>query len=249
MQMLQIKGIPLYYQIETLIRNRIIAGEFNSGSSLPTEEELSEKYNVSRITIRRAMEGLVSDGLIVRQRGKGTFVAQKARHLDVSRMVGNFDDLIIAGTFSRANILDFSWMQPGEEIYKALQLEPKTSVLRIERIRGTRRGPFVHICSYSPPGIGEHINKDDLIRIPMFQVISESLGMKLVKRVENIVANIADYYIANKLGIRVGQPVLTIESVTFNEHNVPVDYSISQLPGDGYSYTVIRGRDGYNKFI
>ncbi|HJX03528.1 MAG TPA: GntR family transcriptional regulator [Dehalococcoidia bacterium] len=247
--MLQIKGIPLYYQIETLIRNRIIAGEFNSGSSLPTEEALSEKYKVSRITIRRAMEGMVSDGLIVRQRGKGTFVAKKARHLDVSRMVGNFDDLIIAGTFSRANILDFSWMQPGEEIIKALQLEPKTSVLRIERMRSTRRGPFIHICSYSPPGVGEHINKDDLIRTPMLQVISENLGMKLVKRVDNIVANIADYYIADKLGIRVGQPVLTIESVTFNERNVPIDYCISHLPGDGYSYTVIRDRDGRNKFI
>ena len=75
------------------------------------------------------------------------------------------------------------------------------------------------------------------------QVISENLGMKLVKRVDNIVANIADYYIADKLGIRVGQPVLTIESVTFNERNVPIYYCISHLPGDGYSYTVIRDRD------
>jgi GntR family transcriptional regulator len=138
---------------------------------------------------------------------------------------------------------------PGEDILKALQLAPKTQALRIERIRATRRGTFVHICSYTPPTIGEHIDKDDLIHTPMLKMVSNILGLKLVKRVENIIADIADYYIADKLGIRVGQPILTIEGITYNERNDPVDYCISHLPGDGYSYTVIRGRDGYNKFI
>ena len=77
MQMLRDKAIPLYYQLETILRRKILSGDYKPDTPLPSEDMLAEEYQVSRITVRQALASLEQDGLVLRQRGKGTFVSEK----------------------------------------------------------------------------------------------------------------------------------------------------------------------------
>ena len=78
MPMLRDKAIPLYYQLETILRRKILSGDYKPETPLPSEDMLAEEYQVSRITVRQALSSLEQDGLVLRQRGKGTFVSEKA---------------------------------------------------------------------------------------------------------------------------------------------------------------------------
>ncbi|MBI3962513.1 MAG: GntR family transcriptional regulator, partial [Deinococcus sp.] len=85
--------IPLYYQLKELLRERIEAGEWEPGNQIPTEEELCERYKVSRITVREAIQGLVSEGLLYRQQGRGTFVAKAKIQQGLQRLTSFTEDM------------------------------------------------------------------------------------------------------------------------------------------------------------
>ena len=80
--MLRDKAIPLYYQLETILRNKITSGDYSPARPLPSEDALAEEYEVSRITVRQALSSLEQDGLVIRQRGKGTFVSENTHTLE-----------------------------------------------------------------------------------------------------------------------------------------------------------------------
>ena len=108
--MLRDKAIPLYYQLATNIERKIRFGEFRAGSALPSEEALAKEHHVSRITVRQALSLLEQDGFIFRQRGKGTFVLEKAGPLESPKLTGSIEDLISMGIQTSTQIMDMSMM-------------------------------------------------------------------------------------------------------------------------------------------
>ena len=99
--MLRDKAIPLYYQLETILRKKISAGDYSPDIPLPSEDALAEEYEVSRITVRQALSSLEQDGLVIRQRGKGTFVSERANTIELPRFTGSIEDLILMGKRTR----------------------------------------------------------------------------------------------------------------------------------------------------
>ena len=236
--MLKKEAIPLYYQLETILRKRISSGELARGDLLPSEEALAKEYNMSRITVRQALSSLESDGLIVRKRGKGTFVSKKHTYLESPKFTGFIEDLISMGIRTTSKILDISMVEGPRNIQEHLELEVGTQLFRIEKIRLVEGSPFSYVLNYLPPDIGQKIKKEDLIAKPLLMILEDDLGIKATEAVQSIEATIADTHVAPLLGIRVGDPLLKGERTVFDVNHRPVEYVSVLYRADKYFYTV-----------
>ena len=163
------KEIPLYYQLETILRKRILSGEFFPDAPLPSEELLGKEYEVSRITVRRALSVLEQEGLITRKRGKGTFVSEKAMSLEPPRLSGFIEDIISIGLKTKTKLIDISWVEATENVKEHLKLRKQDQTLRIEKVRLIKGNSFSHVFNYLPPEIGKNIPSDKLTEKPLLR--------------------------------------------------------------------------------
>lgn len=243
------KAIPLYYQIETILRRQILSGELAPGSPLPSEESLGQEFDVSRITVRRALSILEDDGLIVRQRGRGTFVTEKPAGVDRTRFSGSMEDLISMGINTEAKVLDFQSVDTSEGLQRKLNLAEGAKALRIEKIRSVEGEPFSYVINYLPEEIGARISAADLSRRPLLMVLEEDLGLKPEYAVQEIEATIAEPEAAALLGIRVGDPLLKVERTVFDAQDRPLEYVWVLYRADKYNFVVRLKRKRSEKSI
>ena len=237
-KMLKNQAIPLYYQLDTILRKRIASDELARGDLLPSEEALAKEYNLSRITVRQALSSLESDGLIVRKRGKGTFVSKKHTPLESPKFTGFIEDLISMGIRTKSKILNISMVEGPQTIQEHLELEVGTQLFRIEKIRLVEGSPFSYVLNYLPPDIGKKIKTGDLIAKPLLMILEDDMGIKVTEAVQSIEATIADTHVAPLLGIRVGDPLLKGERTVFDVNHKPVEYVSVLYRADKYLYTV-----------
>lgn len=235
--MLRDKAIPLYYQLETVLRKKIFSGDFVPDTPLPSEDALAEEYQVSRITVRQALSSLEQDGLVIRQRGKGTFVAETAGNLQMPRFTGSIEDLVLMGIRTTTVVKDFSWIDPPENIKDKLQVGSQ-KVLRIEKIRSIENSPFSHVYNYLPPEIGEQLPSDLVKEKPMLMILEDELGIRAIEADQSVEATIADAEIASLLDIRVGDPLLKAERTVYDVKHNPVEYVSVLYRADKYAFTM-----------
>lgn len=236
--MMKNKAIPLYYQLETILRKRISSGELQPNMLLPGEEALATEFNISRITVRRALESLEKDGILIRQRGRGTFVSNAAPKLDLPRFTGSIEDLITMGIRTQTEVLSSGWVEPSEIISERLKIGNTEKVLRIEKIRSIEGGPFSYVINYLPPAVGKRIPLDLVAKKPMLMILEDDLGIKTTEAEQSMEATIADTEIAKYLDIRVGDPLLKSDRTVFDDKSVPVEYVHVFYRADKYVFTV-----------
>jgi len=236
--MLVDKEIPLYYQLETIIRKRILSGEFPPDAPFPSEESIGKEYEVSRITVRRALSSLEQEGLIIRKRGKGTFISEKAKSLESPRLSGFIEDIISMGIKTSTKVIDISWIDAPDKIRKCLKLHETDQTLRIEKVRLIKGSTFSHVFDYLPPDIGQKTPLNKLNVKPLLMILEDDLGIRAATAVQTVEATIADPEVANLLNIRVGEPLLKVERTVFDVNQKPVEYVSVQYRADKYFYTV-----------
>jgi GntR family transcriptional regulator len=236
--MLKEKGIPLYYQVETVLRNKIFSGEIPPAFTLPSEDALAEEYQVSRITIRQALSLLEKDGLVIRKRGKGTFVSEDAAIPESPKWHGSIEDLIEMGIKTTTEVLDMSHIDPTEMVRGRLQLTAGNQVLRIEKIRTVEHRPLSYIVNYLPSDFGREIHPDDLTAKPLLIILEENLGLVAARAEQTVEATIADSRIAPLLDIRVGDPLLKVERIVYDPNKKPIEYVSVLYRADKYFFTV-----------
>lgn len=235
--MLRDKAIPLYYQLETILRNKIVSGDFGPESALPSEDALAEEYRVSRITVRQALAALEQDGLVLRRRGKGTFVSSEARTVELPRYTGSIEDLMLMGLRTATQVLDSCWIDPPEHIRERLNVAGE-KVLRIEKIRSLENRPFSYILNYLPPAVGERLPLERVKSKPMLMILEEDLGIRISEADQAVKATLADAAIAAKLELRVGDPLLNSERIVYDLRKQPVEYVSSLYRADRYAFTM-----------
>ena len=236
--MLRDKSVPLYYQIETILRRKILTGKTPPGAPLPSEEALKNEYKVSRITIRRALSLLEQEGLIVRRRGKGTFVSERTGAVESAKLTGSMEDLISMGIQTSAKVLDMNWIEAPEDIKEHLKLNRTAQVLRIEKVRFVEKEPFSHVINYLPSDIGQKIERDRLTVKPLLMILEEDLGIRTGEAIQIVEATIADAQVASLLDIRVGDPLLKAERTVFDRAQRPVEHVSVLYRADKYCYRV-----------
>lgn len=231
-------AIPLYYQLAAFLRKRIVTMELRPGDSLPSEEALADKYEVSRITVRHALSILEEEGLVRRHRGKGTFVSEWARTVESPRSSGFIEDIIAMGHKTRVKILRMGVVEAHGIVQQRLGLNPGARVLRIEKVRLLDGMPFSYVVNYLPEEVGLRIQSMDLTERPLLSILEEDLRIKAWKALQTIEATVAEPDVAAHLEIRTGDPLLRVERTVFDPKGKPIEHVWVLYRADKYHFTV-----------
>lgn len=235
------KPIPLYYQLEQILRERMDSGELGPGSSFPTEVQLMEEYQVSRLTVRQALASLVREGRLIRQAGKGTVVASE-RKVEASFTLTSFtEDIRRNGARPGARVLSADLLSPAPpEAAERLGLPDGDAVLRLERVRTIDGEPAGwHECFLNPkvlPGLSvEDLRQDGY---SLYELLKTKCGLELGLAEETLEAEAADGHLARLLQIPQGSPLLVLWRLTYDIRNRPVEYVRMAYRGDRYKYSI-----------
>jgi GntR family transcriptional regulator len=234
--------IPLYYQLENVLREKITSGVFQGGEQLPTEIELIEEYGVSRITVRQALQSLAEDGLIDRKQGRGTYIAErksrKRKFTGIIHLTGSLDELIEMGMETPVKVLDMNRVEADVHEAELLEIKVGTPIYRLKRLRMHEGKPFGLIVNYLPEEIGAKLTMEELSSGALLHTMETKLGYELDNARQEIHAELADPYVAKLLDIRVGTALLSIERTVYTEENRPVEYVHTLYRSDIYGYSV-----------
>jgi GntR family transcriptional regulator len=235
--------IPLYYQLESVLREKILSGEFAEGEQLPTDNELIEQYGVSRITVRQALASLASEGLIERIQGRGTFVSRRKTIKGTIRLTGFLEDLMAMGIETKVKVLEFSQVKATVNVARQLQASVGDSIYQIKRVRYVKSTPYSYIVSYVPQEIGKRLSREELAAGSLLKLLEDKLKIALGEAFQVINASLADAHVARILQTRVGAPLLEIERTVYSVGGEPVEYVRTLYRSDLYCYTVklVRG--------
>ncbi len=233
--------IPVYYQIKQTIRGWILNKEFNPGDKIPSENELAEEFKVHRLTVRQAISHLVQEGLLVTRRGGGTFVTDN-HHL-IKRLglefSGFMDDLFYQVQKSKARSVEMARIPASRLVKERLGLtNADEEVFEIKRVRVMEGKLFAYTVNYLPLDIGSKINKKDLYKRALLQIMEEDFGIHFSEAFQTIEASFANPEIAQKLKIASGSPILYVERIMYAQEGRAVEFVQSSYRGDLYKYIV-----------
>ncbi len=227
--------LPIYHQLYEILRSNIARGEWQPGDMLPSETELIEQYQVSRITVRQALEALVNDGLIYRQRGRGTFVAHPTVEQGLSRIISFTEDMRQRGFRPDTEILSAGLIPAPPEIAEKLQIDAGEELVRLERLRLADGEPMSieesHLVHRYCPGVLKY----DYAQIPLTQVLDQDYGIRPVRARQVIRAIAAPARLAQKLSISPRAALLYIERVSYSDQNIPIEFLRLYHRGDRYA--------------
>ncbi len=231
-------GVPRYLQIADALR-RELRGE---GERIPSEHQLCARFDVSRPTVRQALDVLVQEGLLYRQAGRGTFstpVLGSDRRL---RVIGSVGDMIALGEETWFKLVSREVVPLAANIAQALRLPPGSSAYRVVGVRHADNGPFQHVTAYVPTAIGEALSDEDLSKTSLIGAIERQLGMP-IKVMEQVVdAVLAPRHVAELLQLRPRTPLLLFERTYFAASGEPVEHAITYQSGRRYPYRVMLSR-------
>lgn len=227
--------IPIYFQIQEEIRKKIREREWKTGEAIPSERVLSELFEVSRMTVRQAVQGLVDEGILMRKRGSGTFVSEhKVEQPLEGRM--SFTRLMEERGMKASNkIVAFLEREASVQEMEALALEEPEHVLHIERLRYGDEIPIVFESIITPTRISAGLTEEKLNR-SFYQFLEREKGLRLGKGVQTIEAVAASARLAKLLKVDPGSPVLSIERVTSLSDGTPFEYVKAQYAGSRFKF-------------
>ena len=227
---------PLYAKVETSLADDISAGILLTGSQLPPEDRLIERFGVSRTTVRKAIENLVARGLVEIRRGKGTFVAQPKIMQELTELTGFVEDMQALGRVATAQLLDKEIVPADVEVARQLALPSGTLVMRIRRVRLADGVAMSLDETYLPREIGEKIVTHDLDVEPIFTLLEDKYNLPLIEAEYRLEAVTAAPDIAAALAVAPGSAVFMIERTSYTEGHQAIDYERLHYRGDLISF-------------
>lgn len=231
-------GIPLYYQLETILRQKIASGESAPGQPLPSEDALAVEYGVSRITVRQALSLLEQDGLITRQRGRGTFVSETFKPLKPPEFSGSMEELIAQGVRIKVKVLSLERIEAPARIRESLELKPGEPVLMIQKVRLVEEAPLSYVINYLPEAIGRKVENADLNQRPLLMILEKDFGLVAGEAIQSVGATVADSKVAPLLEVRIGDPLLRAERTVYDSEGQPLEHVSALYRSDRYSFTI-----------
>jgi GntR family transcriptional regulator len=236
---------PLYYQMYTLLKNRILDGSIPHGTQMPTEQQLAEAFSVSRITAKRAMDELSGEELVDRRRGKGTHVTHHyAPETVEAPLLGMLEKLSSMGRNTKVKVLDVGLLVPPGDIQVDLGLDSGEKAHRVVRVRYSDDGtPFAHHISWTV-GITSGFTKRELERRVRLDILKEN-GIEVNRIEQTISATAAQDFIASELGMEVGDPVLTLLRRSYTADGKVVDVLYCHYHPKRFQYRMSLGLDEY----
>jgi len=237
--------MPLYYKIESDLKNKIFSGYYKSGDILPSERELIDMYKVSRLTARAAVDRLATENLVVKIQGKGTFVATPQLNCRVGPLYSGGEEILMRYYEVKTKVLDLKTIIPNKIVKEYLELQKKEKAVYLERLRYANKKPVALIKSYLPFRYVPNIESIDFTDKSLYQILENCYGLQLLEAQETIEAVKADKKSANLLGIKPGTPLLLSQRVTLLIDRKIIEYEIVEYRSDIFKYrNKLVGRGG-----
>jgi GntR family transcriptional regulator len=227
--------VPLYIQIEEELRGQIMSGELGPLAQIASETELADRFGVSRMTARKALDRLVGDGMLFRQPGKGTFVApSKMSHLPTQGL--SFSAAMRAqGLTCRTRVLEAGLVRAPSSVARALGLPAGGQVVFMRRLRIVEEVPSAIHLSYLPGRLSSLLD-GDLTASLADQMAA--VGARVERSEDQVEAVLATGEDARLLGLQPGAPLVFVHGVAFSSSNEPVRYTEALYPGDRWTFRV-----------
>jgi len=232
-------AVPKYYQLASILRQQIDNGEWQPRQPIPSERQLEVLYNVSRTTIREAIDYLTRQGYLYREHGRGTFVSPPKLQKALMELTSFSEDLVKRGIRPGQIIRDISTVVPPASILQRLELAPGTPMLRLERIRLGNDVPIGLQTSYLVLEPGQGITRAEMEEAgSLYKLLQEKFHIIPSEADETLEVTVATKEEAELLQIEEGAPLLLSERVLFAQNRHPVEYVKILYRGDRYRYYV-----------
>jgi GntR family transcriptional regulator len=230
--------LPIYFQLKELLRVKIVAGVWKSGDLLPSERELSESYDISRMTARQALNELVNEGLVYRKQGRGTFVAEPKLVQRLSHLTGYTDDMRERALRPGSRVLRLEMVDASLHVAAMLRIEAGAQVVLLERLRLADEAPMAVEASHLHFDGMEGLLQEDFARDSLYNVLTTKYNIIPTRAEQQIEAARCDKHRRNDLQLEMGAPVLHTTRVTFDQRDRPFEYADSVYRGDRYIFHV-----------
>ena len=236
------KRQPLYDQLVDILSEKI-EYEYRPGDLMPSERELSERYGLSRTTVRLALQELERLGLVVRQHGRGTFVADRSAHSANLLQSYSFTDQMRAmGRVPLTTILEFSEIDADKNLAEHMGVTLGERLFKLKRLRSADGIPMMVEVSYLPLRKFLTLKRPLLDSMPLYEIIESVYHEKIRVAEEEFYASVARPAEAHLLDIPENAPVLDLARTTYNTSNEIIEYTLSVARADQFKYKVTHVR-------
>lgn len=228
---------PLYVQLKELLQERMRSGYYREGSRLPSERELAQLYNVSRMTARQALQLLAQEGLTYARVGKGTYVSLAPIHQQLESLTSFTEEMQRLGMKASSRVIKAEVQPASEALARRFGIAQGTEMVIVKRVRLANNVPLAlettHLIHSICPGI---LDVCDLSHDSLYDVLRKHFNVVLVRADQSFEARLAHEDEADLLGIEATDPVLNIERTTYDSLNRVTEFVHSVYRGDQYRF-------------
>ncbi|WP_370569402.1 GntR family transcriptional regulator [Methylacidimicrobium sp. B4] len=232
------RRLPRHEEVTLWLRDQIESRCYAHGDRLPSEKELQERFRVSRITVRRALQTLEADGLVFRRQGVGSFAAKGRLRQGLVRLTDFAEDMVQAGLKPSSRILFHGREGASAPIASCLGLAEGAACIRLDRLRLGDGQPIALDQTWLPTEYGRRLEGRDLTEETIYRILGAEHGIPVLRGHYRIEAVEAEPEVAKALGIGAHQPVLRISRLTYTTGNKPIYFQKRYYRSDRVAYEV-----------
>ena len=235
--------LPLYHQVEESIRQDIANRIYLPGQSIPTELELQEKFNVSRETVRKAVNNLVSAGLVEKRKGVGTFVTHPKIVHRIGHIYGSHEEILARGMIPSTIFIEKREIEPSESMRQEMALGNGATVIKVKRLRLVNEEPVAILSSYLPKDLVPDLARVKFKNNSLYKTLEEIYHLTLSEGDEIIEAGSIRNNDADLLQTRRRAPILVVRRLTYLDNARVIENLTALYRSDKFKYQVkLKGR-------
>ncbi|MCQ4922320.1 GntR family transcriptional regulator [Tissierella carlieri] len=230
--------MPLYFQLMDIIINMIEEGNLRENDQLPSERELCDIYDISRSTVRQAIQELEKEGYIYKLHGKGTFVSPKMFKQNLLKFYSFTEEMKKIGKIPSSKVLDFQIISCNEKLSKKMNLNIGEKIYIFTRLRLADNEPMMLETSYVPYAKFLGLTQELLEENPMYDIFAKMYNISITSAEEVFRSVLTRTDEAELLRYTSGLPSMMIERITYDNENI-VEYTRSIARGDKFKYSIL----------
>ena len=236
--------VPLYYQFKVILREKIENGEWKVGEKIPTEKEFADLYHISITTVRQALNALTLEGILVRQQGKGTFVANPKIEKGPIALTSFTEEMAQRGMKAGSKVLHLGRSKANKRIARILKIPFGNNVTFIQRLRFADGEPMGIQSSYIPEALVPDLTESDLSG-SLYKLLENKYKLRIANAIEKYSSILLEKRISELLHLNYPAVGFMVERIAFLANGIPVEFVESTMRGDRYSITINLVRKGF----
>ena len=241
------KKLPLYLQIEAILKSKILTGELKEGDRLPPENELSKQFGVSPLTVRQALSSLVGEGLLDRKPGIGTMIKKNLDEKITLTLSGKMDELLSLSMETETRVLRSEVIKGFDKAIRYLKLNQTDRICFVEKVRYWKTVSIMVVEDYVPYSLIGNFQKSMTLSESLYSILTQKKGFVLKEAVQTIESSTADQRIASLLHVEMGSPLFYIERTFFEKSGLPILFQITFTLAEHFKFSVHLGQEQKEK--